>query len=67
MIVNMRDNLRILLIANYVERRIVDSFCQSIRDPRDGFPYGACIFWRKFRNPRTMEFGYDECMPGSKR
>ena len=28
--------------------------------------YGGRIFWRKFRNSRTMDFGYDERVPGAK-
>jgi hypothetical protein len=84
---DMWNNLRVLLVANNVQCRIVDSYksqycqceciCRSMiwltRTPRQGFgyfgysfAYGGRIFWRKFRNSRTMDFRYDERVPRAK-
>jgi len=60
MVVNMWNNLCILLVANNIKCRIVDGFRQGIRYSGYSFAYGGCIFLRKFRNSRTVDFRYDE-------
>ncbi len=56
--------------GNWVSTRIMiwqgRTFRQGFGYSGYSFAYGSCIFWRKFRNSRTMYFWYDERVPRAK-